>query len=326
MRFKASVLALAALLHLVAQPAAAQEIGSGSIGSGSIGSGVIERNQSAWSSALGRQLAYNVYRPAAEPPSGARWPVIYLLEGRPSESDWLDQGFFWEIVDRAIAEGAIPPALFVIPVAPFSWYVDNPDPGGHGMMATAITRDLTAAIDKRYPTAACREARAVGGLSMGGYGATLFALTEPDAYVAGMSFAGAITPPMDRYDTTRVARADAFYDGAFGRPLDRTRFNAWNIFSQIRGKELDPGQKPALYLAAGDRDRGGLLQTLTRLHIELGRSGYDTTLRIGPGQHDWETWRNQLADALNWLGPRLDPSCGHAVADSGPAAPSMTSP
>ena len=284
--------------------------------------GTVERNQTAYSPALGRPLVYNVYRPAEPPPPGRRWPVVYLLEGRPSESDWLDQGDVAEVTDRAVREGAIPPTLVVIPVAPFSWYVDNADPGGAGLMATALTRDLVAAIDARYPTARCREGRAVGGLSMGGYGAALFALRRPDQYLAAMSFSGAIAPEFGPAEIQRLRRAGSFYDGAFGRPLDRRRFNAWTIFATLRRAADRPGEWPAMFLAAGDRDRGGLLQTTTKLHVDLLRAGVDSTLRIGPGAHDWETWRRQLREAFDWLGPRLDPSCGSVSAEAGdgPAA------
>jgi S-formylglutathione hydrolase FrmB len=302
-RFARRILAGLCLAFAAAVPAGAQ------------GAGVVERNQTAFSPALGRPLAYNLYRPAEPPAEGARWPVIYLLEGRPSESDWLDQGFVYEVIDRAVADGVIPPSLVVIPVAPFSWYVDNDDPGGQGMMKTALTRDLVAAIDARFPTAACREGRAVGGLSMGGYGAVTFALADPGLYVGAMSFAGAITPPIEAGDRARLERADAFYDGAFGRPLERGRFNAWNPFVLLRSLPRKPGPKPAIFLAIGDRDRGGLLQSLTRFHVDLLRAGVDSTLRIGPGVHDWDTWRRQLADGLDWLGPRLDPGCRRDVAN-----------
>ena len=278
--------------------------------------GVVERNQTAWSPALGRAIEYNLYRPATPPTGGERWPVIYLLEGRPSVSDWLDQGGLVEIMDRAIADGAIPPTLVVTPVAPYSWYVDNPDPGGQGLMKTAIVRDLVATVDQRFPTAACREGRAVGGLSMGGYGALLFAIDAPEVFSAAISLAGAVSPPIDRNDVARLKRADAFYDGAFGRPLDRERFNAWNLFTRLRALEKGAAPQPDVYLSIGDRDRGGLLQNTTRLHVALLRAGVDSTFRIGPGQHDWETWRREFATSLTWLGPKLDPTCGRDVASS----------
>ncbi|MFL1875436.1 alpha/beta hydrolase [Hansschlegelia beijingensis] len=271
--------------------------------------GVVERGQTTESPALGRPLVYNVYRPAAVPAAGRRWPTLYLLEGRPAEADWLDQGFVYEVIDQAVAEGLIPPTLVVIPVTPFSWYVDNPDPGGQGMMRTAILQDLAPAIDARYPTAACREGRAIAGVSMGGYGALLYGLERPDAFVAAASFSGAIAPPIDARDVQRLKRADAFYDGAFGRPLDRGRFNAWNLFTRVRQWPAGEEPAPAILLAAGDRDRSGLIQSTARFHAELLRAGLDSSLRIGPGAHDWPTWRAHLADALRWLGPKLRTSC-----------------
>ncbi|PZQ17972.1 MAG: hypothetical protein DI565_04425 [Ancylobacter novellus] len=306
LRLKSFLAGLAAVA-LSALPAAAQ------------GFGTIERNETIFSPALGRDVAFNVYRPPAAPPAGARWPVVYLLEGRPSTSDWLDQGYVYEVVDRAVAEGDIPPSLIVTLSAPYSWYVDNPDPGGAGAVMTALTHDVVAAIDERYPTAACREGRAIGGLSMGGYGAALYGFERPDLYVAAMSFSGAIAPPIGRAETERLDRADAFYDGAFGTPMDRRRFNENTLFAKLEPLRGLGARKPALYLAAGDRDRGGLLQSTTRLHVEALRAGLDSTLRIGPGQHDWPTWRAQLSDALGWLGPRLDPTCGRAVAGAAPS-------
>ncbi|QZO02496.1 hypothetical protein K6K41_22740 [Chenggangzhangella methanolivorans] len=266
--------------------------------------------------ALDHPLVFSVYRPALAPTDGTRWPVVYLLEGRPGLSDWIDQGSVYEVIDRAIAEGAIPPTLVVMAAAPFSWYADNPQ--GQGLVATALTRDLVAAVDARYPTAACREGRAIGGLSMGGYGAVLYGLTRADLYVGAMSFAGAIAPPIGADETERLARSDVFYDGAFGRPLDRARFNDMTLFAKLREASRAHGPKAALFLAAGDADRGGLLLSTTRLHVEAKRAGFDSTLRIGAGLHDWPTWRNQLAEGLAWLGPRLDPSCGKEIARAAP--------
>lgn len=298
---------------------AAALAGLAAVPSAAAAQGVVERNQSTFSEALGRPVQYNLYRPAVAPSDGVRWPVLYLLEGRPSESDWLDQGGLVETMDRAIAEGVMPPTLVVTPVAPFSWYVDNPDPSGAGLMKTALARDLVAAIDARFPTAACREGRAVGGLSMGGYGALLFALDGPNEFAAAISLSGSIAPLIEVNDRGRLKRADLYYDGVFGRPLDRERFNAWNLFTRLRMLEKGGGLRPDIYLSIGDGDRGGLLQSTVRFHTALRRAKVESTLRIGHGQHDWETWRPELVQALQWLGPKLDPTCGQEISSN--AAP-----
>jgi S-formylglutathione hydrolase FrmB len=277
--------------------------------------GIVERGLAAPSPALGHPIRYNLYRPAEPPPSGARWPVLYLLHGGgPGEADWLDAGRLAETMDGAIAAGKMPPTVVVMPYAGDSWYVDNHDRGGAGAMATALTRDLVDAVDAALPTADCRQGRAVAGLSTGGYGALLFAFSRPRSYGAAISLSGSIAPPIAPHMTARMRRAQRLYDGAFGTPFKPARFNAWNLFLKAPRLGLGGAPKPAVYLDAGDRDPGGIVQGATELHLALLRRGVDSTLRIVGGRHEWALWRRELAPALAWLGPRLDPTCGAPVA------------
>ncbi|GLK80564.1 alpha/beta hydrolase [Methylopila turkensis] len=282
--------------------------------------GVVERDLTAPSPALGKPIRYSLYRPATPPQRGERWPVLYLLHGGgPGEADWLDAGGLAATMDRAIAEGRMPPTVVVMPYAGNSWYVDNPDAQGEGAMETALTRDLVAAVDARLPTASCRQARAVAGLSMGGYGALLFAFDKPTRYGFAISLSGSIAQPLGPQMTTRLKRAKTFYDGAFGTPFKRARFNAWNLFPKAQKLALRR-YKPAVYLNAGDRDPGGIVQGTTEMHLALLRSQVSSKLTIVSGEHDWALWRRELGPALDWLGPQLDPTCGAAVA-GGPSAP-----
>ncbi len=61
--------------------------------------------------------------------------------------------------------------VVVAPGAGDSWYVDNSDPGGLGLIDTAFATDLVTAIDANLPpTASCREGRSA--VFHGGTGAT----------------------------------------------------------------------------------------------------------------------------------------------------------
>jgi len=279
--------------------------------------GLVSRDLTAQSPALGRPIHYALYRPSESPPAGQRWPVVYLFHGGgPGEADWLDAGRLAETMDRAIAAGEMPPAVVVMPQAGDSWYVDNPDPGGAGLMQTALTRDLVRAIDKSLPTAACRQGRAVAGLSTGGYGALLYALDRPRQYGAAISLSGSISPPVGPQMKDRIRRAARLYDDAFGKPFSPARFNAENLFPKAARLGLAAGPKPAFYLDAGDRDPGGIVQGTTELHLAFLRAKADSTLRVVGGRHEWTLWRRELGPALKWLGPRLDASCGGAIAVS----------
>jgi len=278
-------------------------------------SGIVERGLTAPSRALGHPIHYNLYLPAKSPPPGVRWPVLYLLHGGgPGEADWLDAGGLAFTMDKAVASGALPPTVVVMPFAGDSWYVNNRDPGGAGAMETALTRDLVDAIDAKLPTADCRQGRAVAGLSTGGYGALLFAFDHPSLYGAAISLSGSISPPIGPQMKARLRRAERLYDGAFGRPFRFARFNAMNLFPRVPllGVGLKP--KPAVYLDAGDQDPSGIVQGTTELHLALLRRGVDSTLRVVGGRHEWALWKRELGPALAWLAPRLDATCGQPVA------------
>jgi S-formylglutathione hydrolase FrmB len=56
----------------------------------------------------------------------------------------------------------------------------------------AIADDLVKYVDRVFPTKAERGGRAIGGLSMGGYGALRLALGRPDLFCSANSHSGAV--------------------------------------------------------------------------------------------------------------------------------------
>ena len=270
--------------------------------------GIVTYGLSADSPTLGRPIPYAVYTPFPAPAEGERWPVIYLLHGTSGkDGDWFTWGNLGPILDQAIADGRIPPLVVVAPGLGDSWYVDNPDPGGYGLVDTAMATDLVKAIDRSLPTARCRTGRAIGGVSMGGAGAVLQALNHPDLYVAAMSFSGALHMPMVEHDP-RQNWIPALYSNIFGSPFDAARFNAANAFNRI-DRLRTAKVKPAFYLSIGDNDFPDLIEASALFHDKLRQVKVNTTLRIGPGRHYWDTWQQAIIPALQWLAPKLDATC-----------------
>ncbi len=152
---------------------------------------------SAPSEALGAGGAvdYTVYLPPGyDEDAEQRYPTVYLLHGRG------DTQAAWQRVatdlDELIGTEAIQPMVVVMPDAPWndrgSWYTDSAYEGsadsgtGAGFQVeTALTRDLVGHVDATYRTVADREARAVGGYSMGGAGALRLTLAHQDEFSAG---------------------------------------------------------------------------------------------------------------------------------------------
>ena len=82
-----------------------------------------------------------------------------------------------------------------------------------------ISHDLVSTIDHDYRTLASREARAIGGMSMGGHGALVCALRNPDRFRSVSAFAPIVAPP-NQYLLDRVIDD---YTSICGSPLEGPR-------------------------------------------------------------------------------------------------------
>ena len=250
---------------------------------------------------LGRALPYRLYTPDA---ASGRLPVLYLYHGlRGNETDWPTGGGIAEILDSAIKAKVIPPLFAVMPGVGNSWYVDS---DAFGPMATTLADGLLPAIDTKLPTQACRSGRAVAGLSMGGLGAVLQGLRHPDRYGAIISLSGSLFDPVPPNADPSVLARFRMFGPVFGTPMSVERYNAANPFLTLAALPAQ-GSRPDLWFAAGDDDYPSILVGSAKLHIEAQRAGLTSEFRVIDGGHAWGTWRQGLADALAWLGPRLKP-------------------
>jgi enterochelin esterase family protein len=69
-------------------------------------------------------------------------------------------------------------------------------------------------------------------------------------------------------------------------------------------------EKPAFYLAIGDADFPDLIEANAAFHNLLVTTKSESSLRIGPGRHYWDTWQQAIVPALEWLAPHLVGTCG----------------
>ncbi len=250
------------------------------------------------SPALGGELLYSLYLPPGYDSGAARYPTLYLLHGKDGNHlEWLHDGHLRETLDRMIAAGTVAPMIVVMPDGGGdSWYVDSKALGGDGDYETAIATDLVAAIDHTYRTKADRHERAIGGLSMGGFGALRMALVQPFRFVAAASFSGALWTSMTA-DATAGAFVDHIFNGAFGRPFDPRRFVAESPLALIDAAAAAPDPH-AVFLTVGDRDRFKLYRDSFAAFERMRAAQLDVAMRMTGGDHDWDTWSAELPEAL----------------------------
>lgn len=294
---------------------------------------------SFFSPSLGVRKHYEIYLPpsyATDPTR--RYPVAYYLHGADgNESDWVSRAAIDWVMDSLIARG-VPEMILVMPDGDESWYATSATPADPDTCAQArlneaadlhcvaharydlyIAHDLVGHVDSTYRTLADRRHRAIGGLSMGGYGALVIALGAPDVFSAVVSHSGVVSllyvgphpyAPPARYassslDTLRVALGTRLWTEMVAILGDDVA--AWRAHdpTELARRLKEAGRPvPAIYFDAGREDR----LTIDRnraFDAELSALGVAHEFREWPGTHSWPYWHAHVGEGLAWLGARI---------------------
>lgn len=283
------------------------------------------------SSALGVVKQYYVYLPPGYEASDRRYPVVYMLHGLGGdENNWrqLDIG---PAADEVALE-----AIIVMPDGDDGFYVNwasevdheaclrGSRPFGQALdMRTYcvrqaryedyIARDLVAHVDATYRTIPERDGRAIGGLSMGGYGALYLAMKHPDLFGATASHAGVTSllyqgpHPYQRDQVVLTEEPGPWLDqaGAFGDQFRRiwaTDIATWRAHDPATmATELTEGQL-AIYLDCGDQDEFKLHAANQYMHDVLTEAGISHSFElIEGGRHDARFWTSRVDDSLRFF-------------------------
>ncbi len=147
----------------------------------------------------GRAQEVYVYLPpgyAAHP--SRRYPVLYLLHGFPGRPlAFIETVQMGVVEDSLAAKRVAQPLILVMPFGSTSTFTDEEwANGAHAgnEWASFVARDLVRYIDGHYRTIRAARARAIGGLSEGGYGAVDIALQNPHEFSVVESWSGYMQP------------------------------------------------------------------------------------------------------------------------------------
>jgi len=242
------------------------------------------------SASLGRDMHYLVILPR-DYSSGRRFPVLYLLHGL--YGDYKN----WDTRTRLERIAASYSLLIVTPDADDSWYT-NSATKPTDKFEDYIEKDLIPLIDGKYRTIARKRARAVAGLSMGGYGALKLALKYPDLFAFAGSLSGAFNAAENLDDLKPEFRAKLLE--VFGAAGSRTR-NDNDVFLLSRNAR----DYPYFYLACGTSDF--FLDTNRALAAQFSTQKIAYEYHETPGDHTWEYWDSELTPLLRAVARILGP-------------------
>jgi len=226
---------------------------------------------------------YLILPDVGEPP----YPVFYLLHGLSDDySMWLRRTRIeWYVRDL--------PLIVAMPDGFRSWYTRH-DTGVD--FANYVARETVDYVDGFFPTRKSRDGRAIGGLSMGGYGALRLALGYADRFISASSHSGALIP----WNRTPPILDPRQFANIFGEAPEGSDHDLMTLAKHARSK----GQVPHIRMDCGVSDAPWIGNNRT-VHQKLESLDIPHEYSEYEGGHDWDYWDLRIQEALTFHAKHL---------------------
>lgn len=227
------------------------------------------RDQTIKSTVLGRTMKYSVYLPKGYDKS-KEYPVLYMLHGaNGNNNDWLNDGKINANASTAASDGTAPEMIVICPdCGGDNFYCDNYN-GNDIKYMTYFFTEFLPTVENLYAVKKDRASRAIGGLSMGGFGSLYYGLLHPEmfSYVYACSPATYIDGAPNLYDL--LSKADV---------------------SKLPGITIEIGTEDFLFQSAGSFKQA----------LDANKVPNEYITRAGA--HDWPFWAACTPKIMKKLG------------------------
>ena len=248
-----------------------------------------------YSHSLQHASSFNVLFPDS-PDAPRPWSVFYLLHGLSDDhTTWMRRS----CIERYTLGY---PLMVVMPNGGRGWYTNavEGDPYEDDLL-----KDVMGLIEKDFPVKAERSGRAIGGTSMGGFGAVKLALKHPELFASVNSFSGVLGFLRHPLESKRLAPE---FTRIFGKSPKNGPEDPFQLAEAADRKRL-----PALRIECGDEDP--FLYQNRSFHEHLKSLDIPHEYQEHPGTHNWPHWDVRVRDAVEFhvrnLGLPEDPE--HAL-------------
>lgn len=231
--------------------------------------------------ALQKASAFNIIFPD-DPAIPRPWSTFYLLHGLSDDHTiWTRR----TSIERYVA-GL--PLVVVMPDGGRGWYSNAVE--GYKYEDDLI-QDVVGLVDRTFPVKAERAGRAIGGLSMGGYGAVKLGLKHHEMFASVNSHSGALA--VLRGDAAGNLALSPEFARIFGKEPKGGPEDPFAIIEQI-----DHGRVPALRIDCGTEDF--LLEQNRSFHKFLEDRHIPHEYEEFPGTHNWGYWDEHVQQAIEF--------------------------
>jgi S-formylglutathione hydrolase FrmB len=214
-----------------------------------------------------------------DPGAPRPWAAFYLLHGLSDDHTICMRRTSIERYVQGL------PLVVVMPDGGRGWYSNALD--GYAY-EDDLVKDVVGLVERTFPVRAERAGRAIGGLSMGGYGAVKIGLKHLDMFASVNSHSGAVGMLRDA-DSGRALSPE--FERVFGKTPSGGPEDPFALV-----EKADHGRLPALRLDCGTGDF--LLSQNRAFHNHLASLHIEHEYEEFSGGHDWAYWDKHVQEAV----------------------------
>ncbi|ERL65045.1 alpha/beta hydrolase [Schleiferilactobacillus shenzhenensis] len=246
-----------------------------------------------YSKALGIDWNYDVYLPAGyNPTASKRYPVVYMMHGLYGNHRNLLERFNSQQMLDGIIHRANQRAIVVFIDGFNSFYINAK---GGMQMETAIMKDLIPTINKTYKVSTARQDHALGGISMGGYGAARLALKYPDYFSKAVLVSPAVWYDLPADNIFRKS-LHAFTDGHtnWSDKVYNSVFPTHYLSAESKNVQF--------YVESTSSDTTVPIKDVTRFVKAVKANGNSVKFVKDSGDnHNWTYWTKAMPKGYQWV-------------------------
>ena len=252
---------------------------------------------------LGELVHYCVLLPPSYDSSAAktmRYPVLYFLHGLGENEQSLFRTGGWNLVEDLRQQHKVGAFVIAAPEAKATFYVNSAD--GNVRYSDFFLQEFIPYIEGRYRIRSERKARAITGISMGGYGALRFAFAYPQMF-SSVSAQSAALMTESPQELTAAMRSGTGLNGllgaVFGNPVNPSHWRENDPFVLARKNKLAIASL-AIYFNCGRDDEFEFEDGAQALDRQLNAERIPHEFHLYPGNHGAAYFLSHLGEVMEF--------------------------
>jgi S-formylglutathione hydrolase FrmB len=268
---------------------------------------------------LGETVHYCVLLPPSyDSGSAKRYPVLYFLHGLGENEQTLFKTAGWTLIEDLRQQGKIGDFLIVTPEAKASFYINSAD--GKVRYSDFFLQEFIPYIEGKYRIRRERKARAITGISMGGYGALRFAFDDPGMFssVSAQSAALMTESPQELNAALRAGTPlGRLLGSVFGNPINGPHWKENDPFSLAKKNKIAIGRL-AIYFNCGRYDEYDFEIGAAALDRQLQEDHVQHVFHLYPGNHSASYFGAHLGEVMEFHSRLFEADMGKGTTSAVP--------